>query len=66
MRVCVIGAGAMGGIFGGLLANVGHDVTFVDTWKEHVDAINAKGLRLDGVKGELTVRRRRGDPHRRQ
>jgi len=55
MRVCVIGAGAMGGIFGGLLAKAGHDVTFVDTWKEHVAAINAKGLRLDGVKGDLTV-----------
>src|SRR5262245_26686396 len=55
MRVCVIGAGAMGGIFGGLLARVGHEVTLVDTRKEHVDAINAKGLRLDGVKGDLTV-----------
>jgi 2-dehydropantoate 2-reductase len=58
MRVCVIGAGAMGGIFGGLLAKAGHDVTFVDTWREHVEVINAKGLLLDGVKGELVVRAR--------
>lgn len=55
MRVCVIGAGAMGSTFGGLLARAGHDVTFVDTWAEHVAAINAGGLRLDGVKGELQI-----------
>jgi 2-dehydropantoate 2-reductase len=58
MRVCVIGAGAMGSIFGVLLAKQGHEVTLVDVWKEHVDAINANGLRLDGVKGELTARAR--------
>jgi 2-dehydropantoate 2-reductase len=56
MKVCVIGAGAMGSVFGGLLARAGHDLTFVDTWPEHVAAINARGLRLDGVKGELEVR----------
>jgi 2-dehydropantoate 2-reductase len=55
MRVCVIGAGAMGSVFGGLLAHVGHDVTFVDTWEENVAAINANGVRLDGVKGELRI-----------
>ncbi len=53
MKVCVIGAGAMGSVFGGLLARAGHDVTFVDTWAENVAAINAGGLRLDGVKGTL-------------
>lgn len=51
MRICVIGAGAMGGAYGGLLSELGHDVTFVDTWSDNVDAINAKGLRVDGVKG---------------
>jgi 2-dehydropantoate 2-reductase len=55
MKVCVIGAGAMGSVFGGLLARAGHDVTFVDTWREHVAAINASGLRLEGVKGDLRV-----------
>ena len=55
MRVCVIGAGAMGSVFGGLLARTGHDVTFVDTWEENVAAINSRGLRLDGVKGDLQV-----------
>ena len=58
MRICVIGAGAMGGTFGGLLAKAGHEVIFVDPWKAHVAAINASGLRLRGVKGEHTVRAR--------
>jgi 2-dehydropantoate 2-reductase len=55
MKICTIGAGAMGSVFGGLLARAGHEVTFVDTWPEHVDAINTRGLRLDGVKGDLRI-----------
>lgn len=55
MRICVIGAGGMGSVFGGLLARAGHDVTFVDTWEQNVAAINASGLRLDGVKGQLVI-----------
>lgn len=51
MRICVIGAGAMGAAYGGLLSTLGHDVTFVDVWTDNVDAINANGLRVDGVKG---------------
>ncbi len=56
MRICVIGAGAMGGAYGGLLSTLGHDVTLVDVWQENVDAINAHGLRLDGVKGAHALR----------
>lgn len=51
MKICVIGAGAMGGAYGTLLSRVGHDVTFVDVWSDNVDAINARGMRLDGVLG---------------
>lgn len=51
MKICVIGAGAMGGAYGTLLSRIGHDVTFVDTWSDNVDAINARGIRLDGVLG---------------
>lgn len=56
MRICVIGAGAMGAAYGGLLSTLGHDVTFVDTWTDNVDAINARGLRVDGVKGDRTFK----------
>ena len=47
MKIAVIGAGAMGSVIGGLLAKAGNDVTLVDVWKEAVDAINAKGLRIN-------------------
>jgi 2-dehydropantoate 2-reductase len=54
-RVVVIGAGAMGGLFGGLLAEGGLDVTLVDTWQEHVAAILSNGLRIVGVGGERAI-----------
>jgi 2-dehydropantoate 2-reductase len=56
MRIAVIGAGAMGGTFGGLLSRQGHDVTLIDIWREHVAAINASGLHLEGVNGEHRIR----------
>jgi 2-dehydropantoate 2-reductase len=56
MRIVVIGAGAMGCTYGGLLAAGGHEVTLVDTWRQHVDAIAKHGLRLDGITGERTIR----------
>jgi 2-dehydropantoate 2-reductase len=56
MRIVVIGAGAMGGSYGGLLAHSGHDVTLIDTWQEHVDAIRRDGLRIEGVRGEHRLR----------
>ena len=46
MQVAVVGAGAVGCYYGGLLARAGHDVTFIGR-RTHVDAINAHGLLLD-------------------
>ncbi|HEX9014835.1 MAG TPA: 2-dehydropantoate 2-reductase [Chloroflexota bacterium] len=47
MKVAIIGAGAMGGVYGFFLARGGHDVVLVDVWKEHVDAINRSGLEME-------------------
>lgn len=55
VKVCVIGAGAMGCIIGALLHESGHEVTLVDVWKEHVESINREGLRLTGVGGDRIV-----------
>jgi 2-dehydropantoate 2-reductase len=55
-KVVVIGAGAMGGLFGGLLAEGGLDVTLVDTWDEHIAAIASGGLRIVGVGGDRAIR----------
>lgn len=48
-RYAVVGAGAVGGYVGGHLARLGHDVTLIDPWPEHVQAIRARGLELTGV-----------------
>ncbi len=54
MRYCVIGAGAMGGLYGLRLAAKGHSVDFLDVNQDHVDAINRGGFRLSGVTGDNT------------
>jgi 2-dehydropantoate 2-reductase len=46
MQVAVIGAGAVGCYYGGLLLRAGHEVMFIGR-QPHVDAINANGLLLD-------------------
>jgi 2-dehydropantoate 2-reductase len=54
MRYCVIGAGAMGGLYGLRLAAKGHSVDFLDVNQDHVDAVNRGGFRLSGVTGDNT------------
>jgi 2-dehydropantoate 2-reductase len=48
-RIVVVGAGAIGGYAGGHMARGGEDVTLIDPWPEHVDHMNAHGLRIEGV-----------------
>lgn len=56
MKIAIVGTGAMGSVYAALLADAGHEVWAVDTWSEHIDAINANGLRLEGASGDRTVR----------
>ena len=56
MKIAVVGVGAMGSVYAGLLADAGNEVWAIDTWREHVDAIRARGLRVEGVSGDRTVR----------
>jgi len=37
------------------MSRAGHDVTLVDRWVEHVDALNTRGLYIDGVRGTMTI-----------
>lgn len=46
----------MGSVYAGLFAAAGHEVWAIDRWREHVDAMRAKGLRLEGVSGDRTVK----------
>ena len=56
MKIAVVGAGAMGSVYAGLLATAGNEVWAIDTWQEHIDAIRAAGLRVEGASGDRTVR----------
>ena len=55
MKVAVLGCGAMGSIYAGLLSSSGHEVMAIDRNKAHIDAINAQGLRVFGASGDRTV-----------
>lgn len=55
MRIAIVGAGAVGGYYGALLARAGADVSFVARGA-HRDAIRANGLRIIGVQGDFTVK----------
>jgi 2-dehydropantoate 2-reductase len=56
VKIAVVGAGAMGSVYAGLLASAGHEVWAVDRWQEHVDAIRERGLRVEGASGDRVVR----------
>ncbi len=47
MKISVLGAGAMGSLFGGKLAAGGNDVVLYDINQEHVNAINTRGLIIE-------------------
>ena len=55
MKITIIGAGAIGGLAGAWMTMAGEDVTLVDRWTEHVEAIRADGLFIDGLRGEHRV-----------
>jgi len=47
MKVLILGAGAMGCLYGAAFHRAGCAVAFVDVNQAHIDAINAKGLELE-------------------
>lgn len=54
MKIAVIGAGAMGSLFAGRLAEKGHDLALIEVSATMIEAINAKGLRMTGLFGDRT------------
>jgi 2-dehydropantoate 2-reductase len=58
MKITVVGAGAMGSLFGALLSESGISVRLYDIWAEHVKAINENGLgiELDGKTRSVNVK----------
>jgi 2-dehydropantoate 2-reductase len=56
MKIAIVGTGAMGSVYAGLFSSAGHEVWAIDRWREHVDAMREKGLRVEGASGDRTVR----------
>ena len=56
MKIAIVGTGAMGSVYAGLFASVGHEVWAIDAWREHVEAMKRNGLRLEGASGDRTVK----------
>ncbi|MBX2868685.1 MAG: 2-dehydropantoate 2-reductase [Acidiferrobacterales bacterium] len=55
MKIGILGAGAMGSVYAGLLREGGNEVHVVDVWQEHINAITKHGLRVEGASGNRTV-----------
>ena len=47
MKIAIVGAGAMGSLFGSLLAEGGHAVWLYDVWQEHIDAVIQNGVAIE-------------------
>jgi 2-dehydropantoate 2-reductase len=60
MRIAVMGAGGVGGYFGGRLAQAGHEVSFVARGR-HLEAIRAKGLALKSPLGDAAIKVKASD-----
>ena len=51
MKIAIVGSGAMGSLFGALLAESGHEVWLFDIWQDHIKALKQSGLKIE-CKGE--------------
>jgi 2-dehydropantoate 2-reductase len=56
MKIGIIGAGAMGSVYGGLLGAAGNEVWLLDVWRGHIDAIRRQGITVNGASGNRRVR----------
>jgi 2-dehydropantoate 2-reductase len=56
MKIAIVGVGAMGSVYAGVLGDAGNEVWAVDPWAEHVEAIRSRGLVVDGASGHRVVR----------
>lgn len=54
MRFVILGAGAVGGVIGGLLWSAGHDVVLVARGP-HLSALQDRGLTLERPEGRMRL-----------
>lgn len=56
MKIAIVGTGAMGSVYAGILGDAGNEVWAVDLWADHVEAMRTRGLTVEGASGRRTVR----------
>ncbi len=54
-HVCIHGAGGLGSVIGGYLAQTGQKVTLIGR-QPHMDAINKDGLLIQGIRGNVLIK----------
>lgn len=54
MKIMIMGTGGVGGYYGGLLAQQGHDVSFIARGA-HLYALRHEGLKVKSIYGDFTV-----------
>ncbi len=59
MNILVLGAGAIGSVFGGFLAKAGHHVCLIGR-HAHLEAIKDRGLIIEGIWGRHVVKNMAG------
>ncbi len=54
-KIAIIGTGAMGSVYAGLMAESGLEIWAIDSWQDHITAISKNGLRLAGASGDRII-----------
>ena len=60
MKICIFGAGSIGGVMGGVLAKAGHDVSLIARGA-HLEALRANGCRVETGGQVITVNAQASD-----
>ena len=55
MKILVVGVGAMGSIYAGMLAEAGNEVWISDTFEQHLKEIEQSGLFISGASGKRMI-----------
>ncbi|MGD2184959.1 MAG: 2-dehydropantoate 2-reductase, partial [Desulfobacterales bacterium] len=55
MKIGILGTGAMGSVYAGLLRDTGNEIWAVDRRADHIEAISKNGLRVEGKSGNRKV-----------
>lgn len=55
-KIAIVGSGAMGSVYAGLMADVGHEVFAVTLWEDHAEAMAKSGIRVEGASGDRIAR----------